>query len=370
MKKNKLFFIIGLIVIIVVAAAVVFIISQASEDEKTAENVPNITVYSTAEDGFVAVSAVLADGVTMVPVDIIAEQFNISVSADTQKINGADYVPLAFLDELAGVVLSRDKNDVLKIWAADVFIQNHGWTLLSDGLVAHAGGGLFKWEYGERIDQIYTNSREALEFAYANGHRVFEVDFLMTFDDVLAAVHDWDRVGGKKTTEEWESVLIDGMYEALFLEDVYQFMLEKPDAFLVTDTKTFFADNDDDIKKQFEQLVSVAEEMDGNLLKRIIPQVYDQNCYDVLMEVYPFDSVIYTLYESPDSNEEVAEFARKHDNVKVITMEWYRLTDEFLEELTESSKRIYFFTINVHSEINRYRDMGAHGFYTDYINPK
>ena len=291
------------------------------------------------------------------------------LSTPAQIIDDAPYVPFDFITQIPGVVLSEDINGNLRIWSADIFIKRHGWTQLSEGLVAHAGGGLHKeGEDGEQEPQIYTNSREALENSYNNGHRVFEMDFLLTSDGKLAAVHDWESVGGEKSSEEWKDVKIEGMYRALFIEDVYEFMLEYPDTFLITDTKSFFYDGETN-KKQFEQLVNAAKETDESLLKRIVPQVYDQNCYRIMMGVYAFDSVIYTLYESPDTPEEVAEFVAGYDNIKTVAMMWTQLTDDFYEALTDLSKHVYFFTINVPGEVEIFRMWGARGFYTDFITP-
>ena len=292
-----------------------------------------------------------------------------AISIPAQIIDDIPYVPFDFIRQIPGVVISEDINNNLKIWSADIFIKRHGWTQLSNGLIAHAGGGLYKDENGEQIPQIYTNSREALENSYGNGHRVFEMDFLLTSDGKLAAVHDWQLVGGEKSSEEWKDMKIESMYDALFIENVYEFMLEFPDTFLVTDTKSFFYDDVTNIK-QFEQLVNTAKKMDESLLKRIVPQVYDQHCYNILMGVYAFDSIIYTLYESPDTPGEVIEFVADCDNIKVVAMMWTQLTDDFYNALTYLSKYVYFFTINVPGEAEIFRMWGARGFYTDYINPK
>lgn len=303
--------------------------------------------------------------------DAYINDSKVVMSAPAVIINKTTYVPLDFIRSIPGIVSSgKISSNNLKIWDKNVFIKHHGWTQLCEGLIAHAGGGLYRQdEKGEKISVKYTNSREALENSYKNGHRVFEMDFLLTYDGKLAAVHDWERVGGKKTSEEWKTVKIYDTYTSMLIENVYEFMLEYPDTFLVTDTKSFFY-GDKDITHQFEQLVSVAKDIDESLLKRVIPQVYDQNCYDIMMDVYPFESVIYTLYESPDTNKEVVDFVAKHKNIKVITMEWYRYTEEFYNDLTALSKYIYFFTINVPKEIETFRSWGVHGFYTDYINPK
>ena len=53
-------------------------------------------------------------------------------------------------------------------------------------LIAHAGGAI----YGFRL----TNSLEALEEAYACGHRVLEVDLSLTSDGEIVLIHDWEEM--------------------------------------------------------------------------------------------------------------------------------------------------------------------------------
>jgi glycerophosphoryl diester phosphodiesterase len=66
-------------------------------------------------------------------------------------------------------------------------------------LIAHAGGTLFDRD-GAML--TYTNSKEAIEQNYRRGHRVFEIDFSLTRDGYLAAVHDWEH-GKRLTGENW-----------------------------------------------------------------------------------------------------------------------------------------------------------------------
>ena len=48
--------------------------------------------------------------------------------------------------------------------------------------IAHAGGGF--------DGKTYTNSIAALDANYARGFRIFEIDFLRTWDDVFVCGHD------------------------------------------------------------------------------------------------------------------------------------------------------------------------------------
>jgi glycerophosphoryl diester phosphodiesterase len=96
-------------------------------------------------------------------------------------------------------------------------------------LIAHAGGALFA-DDGEML--TYTNSLEAIEQNYRRGHRVFEIDFLLTKDGQLAAVHDWDT--GKRITKsdwkdapalaDWKSKKIYGKYTPIDINDIVKLM--------------------------------------------------------------------------------------------------------------------------------------------------
>ena len=80
------------------------------------------------------------------------------------------------------------------------------WLKGSPRLVAHAGGAIREKEY----NTFYTNSLEALQQNYSLGHRLFEIDFYLTSDKKLAAVHDWHQFGNKDdvalSSDEWKNL--------------------------------------------------------------------------------------------------------------------------------------------------------------------
>ena len=238
--------------------------------------------------------------------------------------------------------------------------EKHGWTQMTDGLVAHAGGGIFI--------AVGTNAYEAIVKNYSEGHRVFEIDFNLTTDGKLAAVHDWRGYGGMMSSKDWLKVRVHDVYTALLLEDILEMMLVNQDMFLVTDTKSFEY-TEEQTKQQFQIIVDEARKLDESLLKRIVPQIYNRTMYDWITEIYPFESIIYTLYASPDSDKEVVDFVKDKEAIKVITMGPVRFSENFYGELGNNNKYIYFFTLNNHEEVNKYREMGIKGFYTDFILP-
>ena len=276
-------------------------------------------------------------------------------------IESVAYAPLSFILKSAAPVVSGDIGGDFKLWDASVFAKNHGWALLSGGLVAHAGGGF--------LGRTYLNVGEALEHSYSTGHRVFEMDFNLTSDGKLAAVHDWNGYGGRLSAEKWRSVKVAGLYKPLLIDDVFNFMLAHEDAFLVTDTKSFDYSEEETIA-QFAELVNVARLADPVLLKRVVPQIYDRRCYEIVKAAYPFDSIIYTLYASPDSDREVLDFVAAHEDIKAVTMSRERdLSGALLRKLNALEKRVYYFTENDRADVERFRKMGVHGFYTDFLTP-
>jgi glycerophosphoryl diester phosphodiesterase len=238
-------------------------------------------------------------------------------------------------------------------------------------MVAHAGGALFD-DAGEM--KIYTNAREAVELNYAKGHRVFEIDFGLTSDGRLAAVHDW--VYGVTITEspmpeegptlaEWKSKKIHGKWTPMDIDDVVALMSSHPDMFLVTDTKV--ARDIDIILAEFREIRRAAEKVDIEILNRVVPQIYNPEMLQPVQSVWDWPSIIYTLYQSSQTPEEVIDFVKEHDEIHGITMWPVIATDEFIAELKKLDRVVYCHTINNFGEAFVLCSRGVHGLYTDYL---
>lgn len=103
-------------------------------------------------------------------------------------------------------------------------------------MVAHAGGAVW--------GLTYTNSREALDGHYAEGYRVFELDFYWTSDGSLVVVYDWAEISAQFGTkphvfsyDEFVSAIRRGGLHRLTFEDLRKWLQMHRDAFVVTDTK-------------------------------------------------------------------------------------------------------------------------------------
>ena len=229
-------------------------------------------------------------------------------------------------------------------------------------LISHALGG---------IDELaYTNSREAMELAYKNGLRVFEADIQMLDGDILL-LHDLAAAGescGLEEgfgSEEYLASRIHGKYTPMSWQDVLDFMAEHPDVYLVTDTKY---NQQPYMSYAISALTTQTAEYDAALLDRLIIQIYSQQMLDVVMDIYPFRSVIYTLYLSEDNNGEVADFCQR-SGVGAITMSKHRHSQELVDLLGSMGVHSLIHTINDPQQAALMSESGMSGLYTDFLTP-
>jgi len=143
--------------------------------------------------------------------------------------------------------------------------------------IAHAGG---------EIDGIKsTNSKEALDYSYSRGFRLFELDIIETSDGHLVAAHDWkmwsrftDYQGDlPPSLSEFKKHTIYGDYHTMDMEAINKWFKAHPDAILITDKindPVAFADKFVDKKRLMMELFSqlAIEEASQHGIKTIISQ--------------------------------------------------------------------------------------------------
>ena len=93
----------------------------------------------------------------------------------------------------------------------------------SDKFVAHGGGSVEGY--------TKTNSLEGLNTSYKNGFRMFELDFQLTTDGKVVAVHDPIDI----TEEDFLSRPIEGKFTPMNMQMINDWFESHPDAILVTD---------------------------------------------------------------------------------------------------------------------------------------
>lgn len=246
----------------------------------------------------------------------------------------------------------------------DNYPQRFTYQWTANEYISHALGGI--------KDQVYTNSLEAFRENYKKGHRVFEVDLQMSADNVLVAAHELPLTdkGKLMTAKQFKKSKIRGKYTPLLFRDIVRLMVKYPDIYLVTDTKETQPQN---IKKQFAYIVETAKEIEPQVLTRIVPQIYNEEMFDIIMKLYNWDSMIYTLYALSDfSEKEVVDFAYR-EGIQVITTNTAKAQPLFLHELFERDLMVYMHTYNSLTEVaaqsGGVKGLGVHGVYTDFLYP-
>lgn len=259
-----------------------------------------------------------------------------------------------------------------KVISEEISFYQHEWTECYPNLIAHAGGAVRTSEY----NATYCNSIEALAENYNLGHRVFEFDFYLTSDNQMAVVHDWNHQynfnGDAPSAEEWKNSVVygqpEGEFTPMMLEELLDEMLVNKDMFVVTDTK--FTDEQSSI--QFQAIYDAAMTRAPELLDRIIPQIYNEEMYDIIMSIYEFPSVIYTAYATGASGDEIIGFAKMHANIKVITapIDDMRFDENKIGILHDYELLIYNHTIQTYQDLTKYKAKGIDGFYSGLLLPR
>ncbi|ALP37339.1 glycerophosphodiester phosphodiesterase [Paenibacillus sp. IHB B 3084] len=228
----------------------------------------------------------------------------------------------------------------------------------------------------------YTNAREAFMNNYKKGSRVFEVDLMFTSDGHLVARHEWTEsfteqmqqeqaVGKEQGGKPWsykqfKNTPIYGSYTPVDWNDVLGLLEKYPDAYVVTDTKE---QDPAQIKQLFAQLTRQTQEKNPELLSRIVPQIYDEEMLRTLRSIYPYTSIIYTLYATEDTDDQIIRFVQQND-ITAVTLPENRVSGTLVESLRQAGAVCYVNTINDLKDAADYEQMGVRGFYTDVLMEK
>lgn len=253
----------------------------------------------------------------------------------------------------------------------------HEWTACQ--LIAHAGGG-YRDTYGG-FYSYYTNSYDALVQNYNLGARIFEFDFSLTSDGRLAAVHDWNDFGNMDgqpmSSEEWAETatvakpLTDRTFTSMFIEDILDQMMVNQDMYLITDVK-YDNSTQEEFEHEFSAIYQAAMDRDPMLINRIVPQVYSEETYDWIMDVYNFPSVIFTCYKTEADADEIISFCSSKDNIHVITAKYQdkRFDEDAVASIHENGMLFYNYTVSTFTKMYDGLAKGVDGIYSNTLLPQ
>lgn len=224
--------------------------------------------------------------------------------------------------------------------------------------VIHAGGVV--------NGEIGTNSLEALNNSFFNGYRYIELDFNFTTDRHLVCVHDWEKnyfgsdynFKGPVSLEEFKNLKIEGKYTTLTLKSLEEWLMNKPNTYIITDIK-------DDNLAGLKYIKDNAPYM----MRRLIPQIYSESQYDTVRAM-GYENIIYTLYmqnySQKTNTSRIVNFAKSHDIV-AIAFSSELATSNYVGALKQSGTRLFAHTVNDKAETERLKGMGIYGVYSDVL---
>ena len=283
------------------------------------------------------------------------------------SINGENYIERKILENVINKKINIKDS---KILVNLIKYEPHDWIDLSNHVIGHAAGG---YRLPNSI-YPYTNSLESIVQNYELGYRVSEIDLNLTSDDNLALVHDWDFGGYEivPTVDEWKQGGLNNpiMPETtgIVIDDLFRLMAINKDMFIITDTKSFEL-SEEDTMKQFQIMVNKSKKYGSDVINRVIPQIYNEEMYSTIKQVYDFPSIVYTMYANNDSDDVVVDFIKDKPDIKVITTHESRATEEFISQLKAHDKEMFAHTVNDQNTFIQHINAGLSGVYTDFLTP-
>ena len=294
-----------------------------------------------------------------------------SQSGDFVSHDGRLYAVVDLLKD-AGVHVTESESCGQDILVLDTFPRlDYSWAE-NTHLIAHAMGQIDGYDY--------TNSLEAFQSNYAKGFTVFEVDFRLSAEGIPLAVHEWPQFNRMTAGEEilvsssaplslseFQSRRIYEQYTPLTFEDVARLMVEHPDIYIVTDTKSGESES---VTQMFTALRDTALSVDPGILDRIIPQIYNPEMFDWIMDVYPWKSVIFTMYALPYnlSKAEAALWGYQH-GILAYTSPQSQQDSLYFAIINAIGGKAFTHTVNDWEAFRYNRQHGIYGIYTDSLNP-
>lgn len=276
------------------------------------------------------------------------------------------YVPLDFIYKVldVNVVQASDETVYMDNYPKKF---NYAW-VKENRWIAHALGGI--------EGNTYTNSKEALEKSYKRGLRVMEADFSMTSDNKLVLFHSFSAgdlsnlsmptTWAKKppTEKEFLDKKILNKYTTMNFEQLANYMKTHKDMYLVVDLKI---NEIKEVEKAYKEIVKISKKVDQSILNRIIPQIYYEQMYKPVMNIYDFKSMIYTTYRLEELEvNKVVDFSYEH-GIKIVAADKFNYSNELTTKLVDRGISLYMFTYNEEDQVNSLRNSYVGGFYTDFL---
>ena len=245
----------------------------------------------------------------------------------------------------------------------DVSIPNHFST--GHHVVAHAGGGL-KDESG--FVQKYLNCREAFDYHYNQGTRLFEYDLAFSCDGKLISTHNYEYLGdysqkNRISYEEFCNTKIAGKYTGINEDNLFDLIKNYPDARFIVDTKE---DHPIDL---YRHIIKVAKEKDVDISSAIIPFVCSKEMLAEIEAIKKFDEYMFTNYKKYYNTNELVDILKSNEKIKylhIFPIDFLRID---IERISKLGVRV-FAHMDSYTPFKLPLQLGCSGVFSDDLTEK
>lgn len=244
--------------------------------------------------------------------------------------------------------------------------------------ISHSGGGI--------DGKLYSNSMEAWNLSYQNGNRLFDADLMLTEDNRVVLRHELsDNIEINEVSIKDSSVYLNrfnlvqysidqgnvsydkymknkiyNKYSPMDLNKMLNFMKEHEDVYVLIDAK-------DNLETIYNDIIENSNEIDKNLLDRIIPSLYTYSDYYNIMNLHNFKNIVMRQYVNNNLNYyELASFMIEN-KIHVLNVDIQHMNDEEIEKLKKIGIRVYVAVIDYQSDMNYLFDKGYNGAVTNWL---
>ncbi len=249
-------------------------------------------------------------------------------------------------------------------WHAD---QGAAAPMFRYPLVAHALGG--------KKGKKYTNTLEALEYAYSCGYRFVETDLLLTEDGCPVLSHGFNEKNCKRLGMEYREEF-DHMTGEMFLQQtvfgmrtmdakmLYSFMKEHKDLYVELDMRELSGEETTRLLTAFKAAFCD----DREALDRCILQFYNYEMCEAALACYPVTaSMMLIRREYYDEIDKTIGFCREH-GICAAAINNERINSEVVEKIKNAGMALLVYTVDNWQRASWLLANGADTICTNFID--
>lgn len=145
------------------------------------------------------------------------------------------------------------------------------------------------------------------------------------------------------------------------LKDLFVLLKKYPDAYVLFDSKKYAQRNYSMTLKDYNEYIKIAEEAGAKeILKRVIPQIYNESMYPAVAAMKIFPTYLYSLWTQYSVNEliHIADFCYEK-GIPAVTISKANWSKSIQKIFDARGIFLYVYTVNNIDEAKIYMQEGA-----------